>query len=144
MHPSVGALLSWRYCQLLTALPRRTTGERGMGTWGLAGACWIVLGVEPGKCGDPALCLFIPKRASYMRPCVPSPAEAAGWERLARLLHEEAPTGGLGAAPETAFGTLDCLMVRWWWGARVVVGSEGGGGVQRVKLSAGGGSTWRM
>ena len=25
MHPSVGALLSWRYCQLLTALPNRGT-----------------------------------------------------------------------------------------------------------------------
>lgn len=38
-------------------------------------------------------------------------AEAAGWERLARALHEEAPTGGLGAAPETVFGSLDALTV---------------------------------
>lgn len=63
VHPSVGALLSWRYAQLLTALPRRGT-------------------------------------------------EAAAWEKLARALHEEAPIGGLGSAPETAFGTLDALSVR--------------------------------
>lgn len=41
-----------------------------------------------------------------------SAAEAAAWEKLARALHEEAPIGGLGAAPETAFGTLDALTVR--------------------------------
>ncbi|PRW44846.1 NEDD8-activating enzyme E1 catalytic subunit isoform B [Chlorella sorokiniana] len=60
VHPSLGALLAWRYAQLLNALPRRAT-------------------------------------------------EAAGWERLARALHEEAPTGGLGSAPETVFGSLDAL-----------------------------------
>ena len=27
VHPSVGALLAWRHCQLLTAMPRRSTGE---------------------------------------------------------------------------------------------------------------------
>ncbi|KAL4857793.1 hypothetical protein ACK3TF_002209 [Chlorella vulgaris] len=27
VHTSVGALLAWRYCQLLTAMPRRTTGK---------------------------------------------------------------------------------------------------------------------
>lgn len=34
VHPSVGSLLAWRYCQLLTALPRRATGGWGgvMGT----------------------------------------------------------------------------------------------------------------
>ncbi len=39
-------------------------------------------------------------------------AEAAAWEKLARALHEEAPIGGLGSAPETVFGTLDVLTVR--------------------------------
>lgn len=29
VHPSVGALLAWRHCQLLTALPRRGTGAGG-------------------------------------------------------------------------------------------------------------------
>ena len=29
VHPSVGALLAWRHCQLLTAMPRRSTGEPG-------------------------------------------------------------------------------------------------------------------
>ena len=28
VHPSLGALLAWRYAQLLTALPRRGTGGR--------------------------------------------------------------------------------------------------------------------
>ena len=43
--------------------------------------------------------------------CVLPRADAAAWEKLARALHEEAPTGGLGSAPETAFGTLDALTV---------------------------------
>ena len=29
IHPSLGALLAWRYCQLLTALPRRGTEAAG-------------------------------------------------------------------------------------------------------------------
>lgn len=72
VHPSVGTLLAWRYCQLLTALPRRTT-------------------------------------------------EAANWEKLARALHEEAPIGGLGSAPETTFGTLDALSGKGQAGRGVVL-----------------------
>ncbi|PSC73470.1 Kinesin light chain [Micractinium conductrix] len=72
VHPSVGSLLAWRYCQLLTALPKRST-------------------------------------------------DAASWERLARVLFEEAPIGGLGAAPETAFGTLDALTGKGQAGRGVVL-----------------------
>ncbi|KAL4423065.1 hypothetical protein ABPG77_005870 [Micractinium sp. CCAP 211/92] len=72
VHPSVGALLAWRYAQLLTAMPQRTT-------------------------------------------------EAAAWEKLARALHEEAPIGGLGAAPETAFGTLDALTGKGSMGRGIVL-----------------------
>lgn len=72
VHPSMGALLAWRYCQLLTAMPRRGT-------------------------------------------------EAAAWEKLARALHEEAPIGGLGSAPETVFGTLDALTGKGQAGRGVVV-----------------------
>ena len=30
VHPSLGALLAWRYAQLLTVLPRRATGAFGV------------------------------------------------------------------------------------------------------------------
>jgi hypothetical protein len=30
VHPSVGALLAWRYCQLLTVLPKRSTGKAAL------------------------------------------------------------------------------------------------------------------
>lgn len=97
VHPSLGALLAWRYAQLLTVLPRRATGARGV--VGLAAWCAIERVLE---------CL----RARTSTQQTPfAVAEAAGWERLARALHEEAPTGGLGAAPETVFGSLDALTV---------------------------------
>lgn len=43
VHPSVGALLAWRHCQLLTALPRRSTGAGGglgAGRWEAAAVTW--------------------------------------------------------------------------------------------------------
>lgn len=55
---------------------------------------------------------FAPAGFAFIARARPAPAEAAAWEKLARALHEEAPIGGLGAAPETAFGTLDALTVR--------------------------------
>ncbi len=38
MHPSIGALLAWRYCQLLSVLPNRSTEAAGWHK--LASALW--------------------------------------------------------------------------------------------------------
>ena len=64
VHPSVGSLLAWRYCQLLTALPKRSTGgRRGVGGW-------TASGLSAGRAAMPPLTAAFAGTACGLRLCL--------------------------------------------------------------------------
>lgn len=113
---------------LLTAQAYSRTGRVTLAE-GLYREAAKMLGLSPGhtdeidiKVVHPSAGSMLAWRYAQLLSALPRrDTEAAAWEKLARALHEEAPIGGLGAAPETAFGTLDGLTGKGSMGRGVVL-----------------------